>query len=243
MSIKQRFIFFLLFLWFSTPLMAQKWCGFEDFFDDKIVSTDDIFKSKLNLAAIDLNVLVMKHKNAYLGFIGEHKQRLHIDLIKMSKSAENDSVYIMEGKTKVKQNTRAFKGVLHIDQIYEYKQPARGLEDDMASIVKRQGLIVVSYRFEENRAETATGIFEGKGLISWYINKKGVLCYDDIEDFSDSYDNNQFVGTWTSYKTGVKKIANWGQYRIPCAGDLDWGAAEFSPNPKYDNYSWKDYEP
>ena len=64
-----------------------------------------------------------------------------------------------------------------------------------------------------------------------------------IEEYSDDYRNNQFVGTWTSYKTGVKKVANWGICRIPCSGDLDWGAAEFSPAPEYRKYGWEDYKP
>jgi len=70
-----------------------------------------------------------------------------------------------------------------------------------------------------------------------------VFLFDDIEEYSDDYRNNQFVGTWTSYKTGVKKVANWGVCRIPCSGDLDWGAAEFSPAPEYKKYGWEDYKP
>ena len=78
---------------------------------------------------------------------------------------------------------------------------------------------------------------------SRYINNKRVFLYDDIEEYSDGYRNNQFVGTWTSYKTGVKKVANWGVGRIPCSGDLDFSAAEFSPAPEYRKYGWEDYKP
>ncbi|EKY05735.1 hypothetical protein HMPREF9075_02615, partial [Capnocytophaga sp. oral taxon 332 str. F0381] len=90
---------------------------------------------------------------------------------------------------------------------------------------------------------SATGVFEGKVLLRWYINNKGVFSYDTIDNFSDDYNNNQFIGTWTSYKTGVKKVANWGAHRIPCSGDLDIGAAEFMPNEKYYKYGWEDYKP
>jgi len=98
-------------------------------------------------------------------------------------------------------------------------------------------------RVREDKKLSATGIFEGKVLLRWYINNKGVFLFDDIEEYSDDYRNNQFVGTWTSYKTGVKKVANWGICRIPCSGDLDWGAAEFSPAPEYRKYGWEDYKP
>ena len=50
-------------------------------------------------------------------------------------------------------------------------------------------------------------------------------------------------GLGQSYKTGVKKVANWSICRIPCSGDLDWGAAEFSPAPEYRKYGWEDYKP
>jgi hypothetical protein len=38
------------------------------------------------------------------------------------------------------------------------------------------------------------------------------------------------------------KICNWGEFRIPFSGDLDIGAGEFSPNPKYFSKGWADYE-
>ncbi|MBM0654943.1 hypothetical protein JMN11_14995 [Capnocytophaga genosp. AHN8471] len=41
----------------------------------------------------------------------------------------------------------------------------------------------------------------------------------------------------------TRKPCNWGLHRIPCSGDLDYGAAEFSPNEKYYPYGWKDYTP
>ena len=66
------------------------------------------------------------------------------------------------------------------------------------------------------------------------------LLYDDIGRDSDDYSNNQFLGTWTSFRTNANKRCAWGQYRIPHSGDLDIGAAEFSVNPKYINNGWGD---
>ena len=113
----------------------------------------------------------------------------------------------------------------------------------MVGKIKSQGIIIADYYFREDKKLSATGIFEGKVLLRWYVNNKGVFLYDDIDAYSDDYRNNQFVGTWTSYKTGVKKVANWGICRIPCSGDLDMGAADFSPAPEYRKYGWEDYKP
>ena len=113
----------------------------------------------------------------------------------------------------------------------------------MKGKIKEQGIVVANYSFEEDSNLSATGIFKGKCVIKWYIDRKNILRYDDIESHSDSYSNNQFIGTWTSYKTNKSQICSWGQLRIPCAGDLDIGAAEFYPNEKYLKYGWSEYTP
>ncbi|EKY14862.1 hypothetical protein HMPREF9073_02232, partial [Capnocytophaga sp. oral taxon 326 str. F0382] len=175
----------------------------------------------------------------YIGFIDiKIKRRLEINFLKIEKSTTNDSLYIAKGKTKVGKNVRLFEGDIKIKHIYIFAEHSKGLEDDMVGKIKSQGIIIADYHFREDKKLSATGIFEGKVLLRWYINNKGVFLFDDIEEYSDDYSNNQFVGTWTSYKTGVKKVANWGICRIPCSGDLDIGAAEFFPAPEYKKYGW-----
>ena len=67
----------------------------------------------------------------------------------------------------------------------------------------------------------------------WYVDKYGILHYDDLETFSDSYANNQYAGTWKSYFSNLKMTCNWGEWRIPFSKDLDIGVAGFSANQKY----------
>ncbi len=74
------------------------------------------------------------------------------------------------------------------------------------------------------------------------IDDKGQFRYDALNFFSDGFSNNQFVGSWTSYKTNKTKRCNWGDYRIPESGDLDIGAGEFSVNDKYLKNGWKIYK-
>ena len=61
---------------------------------------------------------------------------------------------------------------------------------------------------------------------------------------ADGFQNNQFQGTWTSYKTAISKKCNWGDYRIPeCnwKNGCDQGAGEFSINEKYSKNGWENY--
>nr|MBP6410083.1 hypothetical protein [Pseudarcicella sp.] len=64
---------------------------------------------------------------------------------------------------------------------------------------------------------------------------------DAISFNSDGFFNNQFIGSWTSYKTNTSKKCNWGDYRIPESGNLDVGAGEFSVDEKYLKNGWKNY--
>ena len=229
---------------------AQEHCDFEDFIKEEIGYLNGGFNSKGRLDLGNINISSMLSKPSfpyievipYIGFIDiKIKRRLEINFLKIEKSTTNDSLYIAKGETKVGKNVRLFEGDIKIKHVYFFAEHSKGLEDDMVGKIKSQGIIIADYCFREDKKLSATGIFEGKVLLRWYINNKGVFLFDDIEEYSDDYRNNQFVGTWTSYKTGVKKVANWGICRIPCSGDLDIGAAEFSPAPEYRKYGWEDY--
>ena len=223
---------------------AQEHCDFEDFIKEEIGYLNGGFNSKgrLDLGNINISSMLSKPSFPYIGFIDiKIKRRLEINFLKIEKSTTNDSLYIAKGKTKVGKNVRLFEGDIKIKHVYFFAEHSRGADDDMVGKIKSQGIIIADYYFREDEKLSATGVFEGKVLLGWYVNNKGVFLYDDIDEYSDGYRNNQFVGTWTSYKTGVKKVANWGICRIPCSGDLDIGAAEFFPASEYRKYGWEDY--
>ena len=238
---KRVYIFFTLFI-ITIISYSQEKCDFDSFIENEFPAKEkDFMEGKLNLKNINIGFIFFKPIR-YLGFIDSKiKRRIDVKFLKISKSEINDSIYLAKGKTIVGKNTRLFEGKIQIRQIYSFKYISTGLEGEMDGIVKSQGIIIADYHFREDKKLSATGVFEGKVLLRWYVNNKGVFLFDDIDEYSDDYRNNQFVGTWTSYKTGVKKVANWGICRIPCSGDLDWGAAEFSPAPEYRKYGWEDY--
>jgi hypothetical protein len=95
------------------------------------------------------------------------------------------------------------------------------------------------YSFVENLKQLPVGAFRGSFKTDFYLTKDKQVYYDDIEQISDNYTNNDFVGTWTSYDNKIIKVCNWGDYRAPDSGDLDMGAGEFSPAEKYLPMGWQ----
>jgi hypothetical protein len=191
----------------------------------------------------DFSSILLQNKTLYIGYIGKSKKRLKINFNSIKKNQSVDYKYNVTGETTVGENKRSFEGYILLDNVCCYKDFSYGVDDWMEGKVKNQGIVKGKFYFSENSTYSATGFFDGILVLKWFIDNNGLLKYDDIESDRDSYANNEFIGTWTSYKTGKSSPVAWGQYRIPCAGDLDIGAAEFSPNPKYYKYGWADYKP
>ena len=171
-----------------------------------------------------------------LGFIGENHQRFHIHFISAIKNQSNPLEYFVYGKTKVKENICSFQGTITILE-------SRTLDVGDVPTLK-QGFVKGQYEFFEDPDQKESGILNGIFQSGFYINEKGELKYDAIAFAADGFDNNQFEGTWTSYKTGSSKQCNWGDYRIPECNWLngcDTGAGEFSISDKYLKNGWENY--
>jgi hypothetical protein len=177
----------------------------------------------------------------FLGYIGNEYQRIYIEFTSIRKDEFKPGTYEVIGYSIVHNNKCDFTGTLKIEQIREFKQMHFGVDNMYEDAgFKSQGLLIGKYIFEENPEQSHVGIFEGIITLWWYIDKDGNIQFDDLETYSDSYRNNQYVGTWTEYGKSKGKVCNWGEYRIPFSGELDIGAAEFSVDPKYLNKGWKD---
>jgi hypothetical protein len=181
-------------------------------------------------------------KTKFLGYIDPSFRRIKIYFTAISKNKGDGMVYDIEGISLVGDNRCDFKGGIRIAQIREYKTMHHGVEDEYkhAGLIA-QGVLIGEYKFEENSNQSHSGIFEGIMTLNWYMDQHNIIHYDNLELYSDRYRNNQYIGSWTEYGKTAKKVCNWGEYRIPFSGDLDIGAAEFSPNPKYYESGWKNY--
>lgn len=205
-------------------------------------SSNQLKKENLKTDYLNYNFSTLfSPKQDFLGFIGQDYRRIRIYFTSIIKDTSNQEKYLIKGISVVGKNVCDFDGEINIEQIREYKSMHYGVDNKYEnSGIKSQGILIGKYEFKENPAQTHTGIFEGIMTLKWYIDRFGIIHYDRIEWFSDRYRNNQYVGTWSGYKNGTKKICNWGEYRIPFSGDLDIGAGEFSPNEKYLNKDWED---
>lgn len=168
-----------------------------------------------------------------LGFIGNHYQRLQIHFNSIIKNPKNPNQYYVFGKTKVYGLIFPFNGVIIIKQAYLYtKRDIKGY---------KQGFVDCEVTLNENKRQAGSGFIRGKLKSNFEINAKGQFGYDALLLVSDSFSNNEVVGTWTSYQTNELKKCNWGDYRIPNSGNLDSGAGEFYVSEKYLKNGWESY--
>jgi hypothetical protein len=178
------------------------------------------------------------HDNdSVLGYIGENFQRMRIVILSATKQPGNPDTYNVVGKSMVRNMIRPFTGTIKIKQTASTELD----EDYQYEKVREAGMVYGEYRFSENARQTNTGEFQGVFVTNWVVDKNGQFKYDEILIGADGYYNNQFAGTWTSYRTKVKRPASWGDSRIPVAGDLDIGAGEFFPDQRYIRNGWQGY--
>ena len=172
-----------------------------------------------------------------IGFLGDNYQRLHVHFISVIKNPNSPYEYLAYGKTKAGNNICAFQGVI---KIVEAKLYVKDEERDEFPEYK-QGYTVCEVLLFEDGKENSTGFFKGK-LKSWFsIDSKGFFDYDALMAGADIFYNNQFAGSWTSYKTNSSKKCHWGDEQVHEDGDFGGGIGEFQINPKYLNNGWSNY--
>jgi hypothetical protein len=225
---------------------SKKWLN--ESLSDKTV---DLKELKTEFIKSDLSFLWLTKQENIVGFIENNYQRYQIHFREVIKNDTNPSNYTVKGSSRVGDNICTFKGEFKILSVREINKRDReeilriGRESKDSDIIKRaiynKYIVLTEYTFREDNYQKGSGIYRGTMKSFIYI-KGNNYFYDDLNlGYSDSFSNNLCVGIWKSYKTGVKKKCNWGDYRIPYCGDLDIGAAEFSPNEKYRQNGWQNY--
>lgn len=237
-TINKACFILILFVCFNAHLYPQIRCDINEWRDSVLDKKFETKERKSEFSNCDFSFLLLDKRTEYIGYIGNDYQKMVICFDKVFKNPLNKEEYIVTGSSEVKQNKCNFQGkiqTLHVRNLIELNY---GVDDLMKGKVKEAGIIVAEFEFYENAEQRGSGVFKGLLYSLWYIDNEGVLKYDDIRIDADDYKNNQFLGSWISYTTKKSKICSWGQYRVPCAGDLDIGAGEFSPNPKYGKFGW-----
>lgn len=192
--------------------------------------------TKVATVNADFSEILADKRVHYVGFIGTNYQKLTIEIQQVYKA--NNLQYNVSGHSAVKGNKCSFTGKITIIENRVFTEPTYSIDDSMRGKFKRRGCTIARYKFNEKLTEKGSGIFSGYLLFFWFETNDRTIKYDDMDDYSDSYCNNLYSGTWQSHKTKKSKPCAWGQYRIPNSGDLDIGAGEFSVNPKYIQNGW-----
>lgn len=184
-------------------------------------------------AARDFSSL-LKPKTRFLGFVGTDYQRLDIVFVSVTHDASVLRDYTVSGYSLVRGVQTPFTGTIRIRRIDRLDPMHFGVDDAMKPEVKLEGVLYADVEL----TQTDGGRFVGEMALNWFIDRQGRLRYDDIEREADGYRNNQYRTMWFADSAAKGQVANWGEYRIPDSGDLDIGAAEFSPDPKYRSQGW-----
>ena len=179
------------------------------------------------------------------GFIGLGYQRFYIHYLTIKKDTGNAYRYMVTGKTKVKDSVRSFKGTITVVKAKVSKEAMVMIvptpNNKKSEVLFKQGIAYCDINFAEDTSKPASGTITGRLTTRFYLDSSQHMFYDNLNNISDSYCNNQFIGLWKKNKTDSVKRCNWGDYRIPACGDLDEGAGGFSPSDKYLMNGWQSY--
>jgi hypothetical protein len=176
------------------------------------------------------------------GFIGDNYQRIRIKILKVTKDTLSADAYHVYGKSMIKNNVNEFSGTIKISSVRKFIKLIHGCENEYKYRgYKGEYMLLGDYDFQGNMNEPRSGTFKGSFRSDFFLTKDRRVFYNDIESCSDTYSNNQFVGEWTANDGDLTERCNWGDFRIPNAGDLDEGTAEFSPG-KYAQFGWQDFD-
>lgn len=221
----------------STLLFSQGICRTDILNEEKLKEENKIEE----YLQYDFSALWATKDNP-VGIIGDSYQRIYIKVLTVVKNEFVPNEYLVYGKSRVKNNICDFVGKITIDKIQETIRVGFGADDMYKGESKTQGLITARYDFFENKAQKHTGIFSGTLKTKWYLDKNGKMQYDNMNDHSDGYFNNAYVGLWQGYGTEQGKICNWANHRVPnvkCG--FDTGAGEFFPAEEYAKSGWDNY--
>ncbi|MCK0203806.1 hypothetical protein MWN41_12355 [Ornithobacterium rhinotracheale] len=172
-----------------------------------------------------------------LGAVGENYTRWQIEFTSVEKDTTNPYIYNLTGNTKIGNGECVpITGTFELEKSETFKQRGSNFVPDGT-----QGVAKFKVHLDMDKKAKNAGSFDGEFTSKYILTNDNHLLYDGMGFVSDSFNNNYFTGHFTDYKTKKQILANFGDFRIPNSGDLDIGAAEFSPNKKYIKNGWENY--
>ena len=179
------------------------------------------------------NLWLSNFRDFTLGYIGDNYQRFFIRILNVTKDKKDKRIYLVSGKTRVRNNICDFSGTFRLKKASAFK--------DSADPSLKRGCLIGEYTLYEGTKQSGSGILSGEFSSGWFIDSLNRFYYDSLNNSADSYYNNSFCGIWKAYNKNVIKKCNWGDFRIPFSGSLDEGTGIFIPNEKWVNQGWETY--
>ncbi len=224
---------FILLVFLSGQTLAQESETTDFFTQIKNYNLSEILSADSFFAGESENANDRIKRAEILGFIGSDYQRFFIHFVSIIQNPIRPYEYLVYGKTKVKETICSFQGTIIIRQARTF--------DITDSPEFKQGFATCDVILYEDNKQSSTGFIKGVLKSYFIIDPKGQFRYDALMIGADGFSNNQFMGSWTSYKTNASKKCNWGDYRIPESEELDSGAGDFYVDDKYLKNGWENY--
>ena len=185
-----------------------------------------ITESEYVLSLLDLSETI---PDTLKGAFGDDFHR--IDLFFSQIKKESDTMYSVQGSTRLKNNLESFNGLIKVDSIMIFDEDIYGRKDSEFKLI----LVYSKFVFQEENG----GQFAGKIILSLHQNKKDESFDFDLFDWmQDGYINYEFIGSWKKQDQKHKVYFSEGRMNI----DLDGGCAEgFCPKQKYIKNGWEEY--
>ncbi|MRI63862.1 hypothetical protein EDM00_07655 [Ornithobacterium rhinotracheale] len=230
-------IFLMLTVLLSNAMFAQNDL-FDNIYPEKSYDYANLITTKTFQGIDNEGHKEVVERGAILGAVGDNYTRWQLDFTSVKKDSQNPYIYNVAGNTKIGNgNFVPFTGTFELIESKVYKKPKS--KNFVIDGVKGKAKFKVHLDMDK-KAKNA-GSFDGEFTSKYILTNDNHLLYDGMGFVSDSFNNNYFTGHFTDYKTKKQIPANFGDFRIPNSGDLDIGAAEFSPNKKYIKNGWENY--
>lgn len=172
----------------------------------------------------------------YNGFASDSMTRVRLKFCSLRR--KSSTLYAVKGFFLYKDQMSSFHGDLKLTDVALINPYDEGCEDPYPiDRIRAEGIVLANFRF----ALSDSGYLTGTCSAGWWIDSTNHIHVNYRGDCADGFVNNQFAGTYYSSSMRQSVEIAWGDFRIPFSGDLDLGAGEFSPNPKYADQGWQSY--
>ncbi len=176
------------------------------------------------------------------GFLGPDRYRIALALTQVRRDSANPALLHVQGKSRYKKQVVPFSGTIEIRRLTDLKSFLDlAPEDSLARSYTAESHFVLC----EDRAAKNAGVFEGTGLLDFYITPRGVLGQIMVMAGQENPARGQGVilrGKWTSNHTKQQKdlLVARDVFRIAPDVLTNFGIGERSGeiNPKYAKLGW-----